>query len=489
MRRSDLFPSADDCRRWDDRLTVLLADAEHRVARGPVTPSIDLPDFLAALRGFDFERRMPIEDLCAWTIRHMETGVVHMNHPRYLGLFNPSPSFPARCADRIVSAFNPQLATATTSPVAVAIEAHVARMMARRAGLGDEAGGHFTSGGSEANYTALICAMTQSEPGFAERGARAFSGQPVFYTSKESHLAWIKIAHQAGIGRGAVRLVATDGSGRMDPAALSERIAADRAVGCVPVMIVATAGTTNAGMIDPLEACGAIARGLRIWYHIDAAWGGGLIASDTLRGLLAGIGRADSVTIDAHKWFSVTMGCGLFLTRHPPVLSAAFNVSASYMPSHDVAADPYVTTAQWSRRFNGLRLFLSLGAGGWAAHARHVERATELARLLAREAEDLGWRVANDPALAVVCLVPPPGSSAVQEVVRRVLASGGAWVSAAVFEGVHVVRACVTHGETTEADIADVIALLDAARRPNQPSGGDAYRIRPFQTASLNDGD
>ena len=107
------------------------------------------------------------------------------------------------------------------------------------------------------------------------------------------------------------------------------------------------------------------------------------------------------------------MGCGMFLTRHPPVLSAAFNVSASYMPSHDVAADPYVTTAQWSRRFIGLRLFLSLGAGGWAAHARHVERATELARLFARRAEDLGWRVLNDPALAVVCLVPPPGSSEV----------------------------------------------------------------------------
>jgi glutamate/tyrosine decarboxylase-like PLP-dependent enzyme len=483
MRPTDLFPSAGDRRKWDDRLTVLLAEAEQRVTLGPVTPSIDLPGFLAELRGFDFERRIPIDELCAWTIRRMETGVVHMNHPRYLGLFNPSPSFPARCADRIVSTFNPQLATATTSPVAVAIEAHVTRMVAQRTGLGDEAAGHFTSGGSEANYTALICAMTQAEPGFAEHGARAFSGQPVFYTSNESHLAWIKIAHQAGIGRGAVRLVATDGAGRMEPTALIELIAADRAAGRVPVMIVATAGTTNAGMIDPLGPCGEIARGHRVWYHVDAAWGGGLIASETLRGLLAGIGQADSVTIDAHKWFAVTMGCGMFLTRHPPVLPAAFNVSANYMPSHDAAADPYVTTAQWSRRFNGLRLFLSLGAGGWAAHARHVERATDLARLLAREAKDLGWRVPNDPALAVVCLVPPPGSSEVQEIVRRVLASGAAWVSSAVFEGARVVRACVTHGETTEADITGVIGLLEAARRPNQPAGADAFQLNPLPAA------
>jgi glutamate/tyrosine decarboxylase-like PLP-dependent enzyme len=240
-------------------------------------------------------------------------------------------------------------------------------------------------------------------------------------------------------------------------------------------MIVATAGTTNAGMIDPLEGCGEIARRYRIWYHVDAAWGGGLIASEKFRALLAGIGRADSVTIDAHKWFAVTMGCGMFLTRHPAALSAAFNILANFMPSHDAAADPYMTTAQWSRRFNGLRLFLSLGAGGWAAHARHVERTIELARLLGRGAEDLGWRVVNDPALAVVCLVPPPGSSDVQEIVGRVLASGAAWLSSAVFEGSRVVRACVTHGETTEADIARVIELLEAARQPNQPVGADAH--------------
>jgi glutamate/tyrosine decarboxylase-like PLP-dependent enzyme len=464
MNDIGLFLSADDRRRWDDHLTVLLVEAEQRVEHGSVTPTIDLGTFRTALRTFDFERHVPLGDLLTWTVAQMEHGIVHTNHPRYLGLFNPAPTFPAQCADRIAAMFNPQLATATTSPAAVEIEAHVVRAVAQRAGLGQDAGGHFTSGGSEANYTALICALTRAEPQFASRGSRAFAGQPVFYISGDSHLAWIKIAHQAGIGRAAARLVPTDGTGRMSLDALTSAIEADRVEGCVPFMVVATAGTTNAGMIDPLEGCAEIARRGGMWYHVDAAWGGALVTSARLRGLLAGIEQADSITVDAHKWFAVTMGCGMFLTRHPMVLSTVFNVSASYMPSHAPAIDPYVTSSQWSRRFLGLRLFLSLGVAGWEGYARHVERAVELARLFAKRAEERRWSVVNEPALAVVCIEPPPGSRPVKDIVRRVLASGDAWISTAMFEGRDVIRGCVTHGETAPSDISAVMELLDTAR-------------------------
>ena len=462
---SALFPPAERRRRTDDRLTALLAHADRRVGRGGVAPDLDQEAFAAALAAFDFAAPVALDELIDWTTAQLEHGVTHMNHPRYLGLFNPAPSFPAQCADRIAAVFNPQLATATTSPAAVAIEAHVARAVARRVGLPETAAGHFTSGGSEANFTALICALTRAEPRFGAEGSRAFAGPPAFYISRDSHLAWLKIAHMAGIGREAARLVPTDGAGRMDAAALAALVASDRAAGRVPVMAVATAGTTNAGMIDPLAACADLARANGMWCHVDAAWGGGLIASDRLRGMLAGIEAADSVTIDAHKWFATTMGCGMFLTAHPSVLSDAFNVATSYMPSHTVGVDPYVTTVQWSRRFLGIRLFLSLGAAGWDGYAAHVEHAVELTRLLAGRAAALGWTVANDPALAVACLLPPPGAPPVKQIVARVLASGAAWVSAAMFEGVEVLRACVTHGETTEADVAAVLAALEAARR------------------------
>jgi glutamate/tyrosine decarboxylase-like PLP-dependent enzyme len=240
--------------------------------------------------------------------------------------------------------------------------------VARRAGLSEHALGHFTSGGSEANNTALMCALTAHNPAFAKVGSRAFHGQPVFYISADSHLAWIKIAHQAGIGRDAARLIATDEQGRMSAAALRDALRADIAAGCVPFLLVATAGTTNAGMIDPLNDCAEIAQSHGMWLHVDAAWAGAAIASDTLRPCLAGIERADSVTIDAHKWFATTMGCGMFLTNRPTVLSQAFNVMTSFMPSNTPALDPYVTTAQWSRRFLGLRLFLALAATGWPLH-------------------------------------------------------------------------------------------------------------------------
>jgi glutamate/tyrosine decarboxylase-like PLP-dependent enzyme len=407
---------------------------------------------------------MATDALLVWTIGQLENGIVHTAHPRYFGLFNPAPTFPSLCADRIAAAFNPQLASATTSPAPVEFETHVARAVARRAGLGSAAVGHFCTGGSEANFTALICALTCAEPEFAKTGSRAFSGQPTFYVSRDCHLAWIKIAHQAGIGRAAARLVATDGSGRMSMDALHAAIASDRASGRVPVMLAATAGTTNAGMIDRLPECAETARGEGIWFHVDAAWGGGLIASERLRGRLAGIEMADSVTIDAHKWFATTMGCGMFITPHASALANAFNVAASFMPSHAPDRDPYTSTVQWSRRFVGLRLFLSLAAGGWLGHAVHVERAIGLVQRLARDLQTRGWSIANDPSLAVLCAEPPPGSPPVTEIVARVVGSGQAWVSVAFYEGRDVVRACVTHGETSEDDVTTLIQELEAAR-------------------------
>ena len=286
-----LFPARDDRERVDDAPHAGPCQCQRAVVSGPVTPTLNLAAFRNELASFDFRAPQPLEDLLSWTIAQMEHGLVHVTHPRYFGLFNPAPTFPAQCADRIAAAFNPQLATFTTSPVAVEIEAHVIKAVTQRAGLPAEATGHFTTGGSEANYTALICALTRANEGFATDGARAFAGPPTFYVSRECHLAWLKIAHQVGIGRSAVRLIATDGHGRMDPVALSDAINADRATGCVPVMIAATAGTTNAGMIDPLPACDEIARTFGLWYHVDAAWGGALIASDGCVDALSGIER------------------------------------------------------------------------------------------------------------------------------------------------------------------------------------------------------
>jgi glutamate/tyrosine decarboxylase-like PLP-dependent enzyme len=464
-----LFPADAQRQQIDDYLTRALALAHERVRSGPATPTLDVEAFRQELARFDFAATRPLAELLDWSIGVLEHGVVHLTHPRYFGLFNPAPSFPAQCGDRIVSSFNPQVASSATSPAAVALEAHVIRSVAQRAGFPAGAGGHFTTGGSEANYTALLCALTRAHPGFAIDGARAFPGQPVFYVSKESHRSWVKIAHQAGIGRSAARLVATDGCGRLSVAALTEAIAHDLASARAPFLIVASAGTTNAGMIDPLNACADLAAQHGLWYHVDAAWGGALISSQRLRGVLAGLERADSATIDAHKWFATTMGCGMLIARAPAALTATFQVAASYMPSHELSLDPYMNTVQWSRRFLGLRLFLSLASAGWVGHAAHVERSVALTARIRSELESRGWSIVNDSPLALLTVVPPAAVGEPRAVVERVLKSGRAWVSLARFEEQDVIRICVTHGETTEADVSILVDSLHphpAASRP-----------------------
>lgn len=467
-----LFPDRELRERVDDWLTRELANATERILKGSVMPQLDMTRFRQELAAFDFDRPQTPEQVLTWSIAQLEHGTVHMTHPRYFGLFNPAPVFPAQWADRIAGAFNPQLASSGSSPAPVEIEAHVIRAVARRAGLPEGSAGHFTTSGSEANYTSLLCALTRAEPRFSSDGVRAFPGPVAIYTSKGCHPAWLKIAHQAGVGRSALRLVPTDGTGRMSSSALSEAVARDRHEGVTPVLIAATAGTTGGGMVDPLESCAAIARSHGVWYHVDAAWGGAALASERLRPVLAGIELADSITIDAHKWFATTMGCGMFVSRDAAVLNEVFRVGGDFMPSNASNLDPYLNTVQWSRRFLGLRLFLALAIAGWQGYGAHVERAVAVIDQVKERLLERGWLAANDSRLAVLCAVPPSpqaspnasgvgsGSGDVSAIVSRLLASGRAWVARTTFEGREVVRICATHGETSLADVEELVRGL-----------------------------
>ena len=457
-----LFPGRVVRERIDDLLTRELTAANQRVALGSVMPTLDMAQFRQELAEFDFAVPRSVESVLTWSMRQLEHGAVHMTHPRYFGLFNPAPVAPAQWADRIAGAFNPQLASSGSSPAPVEIEAHVIRAIANRAGLPAGSAGHFTTSGSEANYTSLICALTRAEPRFGVDGVRAFPGPVALYTSRECHPAWLKIAHQAGVGRSALRLVSTDGRGRMYSQALADAVSRDRRDGVTPVLIAATAGTTAGGMIDPLEDCADIARTNGIWYHVDAAWGGAALASEKIRGTLAGIELADSLTIDAHKWFATTMGCGMFVSRDAAVLSEAFQVGGDFMPSNASNLDPYLNTVQWSRRFLGLRLFLALAVAGWRGYAAHVERAVDVIDQVKERLGAQGWSILNDSPLAVLCAAPPAPLGDVRGIVGRLLASGRAWAARTKFEGREVVRICATHGETSLADVEELVSALNA---------------------------
>lgn len=467
-----LFPTQQERAKLNALLASELEAACVKIPEGKVTPAFEQGRFIAELSRFTFSSPVDLADLLPWTIKQLSDGIVQLSHPRYFGLFNPAPAFPSILADQITATFNPQLAATKTSPAAVAIEAHVIAQVARRAKLPQASAGHFTNSGSEANFTALTCALTKVCSSYRDMGARAFRTPPAVYISHAAHQAWIKIAHQAGIGRLAIRLIDTDGQGRMSASALAEAVRADIANGAVPVMVVATAGTTVAGMIDPLGAAAEIAAAAGAWFHVDAAWGGAAIASERLQSSLAGLEFADSVTIDAHKWLATTMGCGMFIITQPWILKESFSTDASFMPSAQNLPDPYSTSMLWSRRFLGLRLFLNLAAAGWNGYAQHLERTIELTAHLKDLLATLGWTIANPGGLGVLCVIPPLPHRPVREIVDAIVASGEAWIAAASFEGREVIRICITNGLTKESDVK---ALSEILRRHATISGSSWY--------------
>ena len=463
---------------WDRLIEEIEAYA-HDVAELRVEPPADRPDLAALLDGFDFTRPADPLEVLSQVVARLRRHQVHTPHPGYFGLFNPAPTTMGIAADALVAAFNPQLATFSHSPFAVAAERFVLRQIAGRFGLdAASADGTFTSGGNEANQTALLVALARGFPEIAARGLRALPGAPVLYVTSETHDSITKCARSAGLGTDAVRVVATDARLRMRPAALSEAIAADRSRGDLPFFVVATAGTTAAGAVDPLPAVADVAEREDLWLHVDAAWGGAAALVPELRPLLDGIERADSITFDAHKWLSVPMGAGLFLTPHADVLDRTFAVDASYMPTPQAGApDPYARSIQWSRRFIGLKVLMSLAVAGWDGYAEALRRQTRLGDLLRERLAKARFRVVNDTPLPLVCFVDdtrPDGASAPYlSKVRNVVASAGdAWISVARLGAARApaLRACITNAETSETNLDQLLVRLLHARATVGPA-------------------
>ncbi len=457
-----------------DQLTDEIRRYESALDGLPVAPAVSPHQIREQLARYDFGGPIPLDQLVDEVASLLRRWSLHVNHPRYFGLFNPTVRRAGVVADALVALYNPQLAAWPHAPVANEIERHVLGFFMGAFGLDPVTGfANFTSGGQEANQTAVTVALTRAFPEFGERGAGALGAQPVLYLSAEAHHSFLKIAHLSGIGRAAVQHVEVDADLRMDVQALGRRIASDRTNGRLPFMIVATAGTTAAGAIDPLPAVAEVARREGLWLHVDAAWGGAAVLSPTLRHHLAGIDLADSITCDAHKWLSVPVAAGMFFTQHPDPVRQAFRVEASSYVPPAVAdtIDAYVTTIQWSRRFIGLKLFMTLAELGSSGMAELIEHQAEMSAVLARRLTSKGWTVVHQSPLAVLCFTHPhieSGRTTVPQVVDRVVGSGRAWISQVRLSGPTptALRACITSHRTQPADIDVLVTELEQALEP-----------------------
>lgn len=434
----------------------------------------DLPVFTeldaAEVRGFverlDFD--FPVEPVEAihFAVEGLSRYSVNFRSPRYFGLFDPAPATMGVVSEALVAAFNPQLAAWLASPFAIEAERHLISAFSSRFGLPTEtADGTFTSGGAEANHTAVLTALTRSFPELPEGGLRELRAQPVLYLSEEGHPSVVKAARATGLGEHAVRRIPIDERLRLDVDLLGPTIARDRADGFAPFMVIATAGTTSAGAIDPLAAVAEVAAAERLWLHVDAAWGGGAAFVRELRPALAGIELADSITFDPHKLLSVPFGAGLYLTRYADVLEATFHVSASYVPGGGALVDPYAHSLQWSRRFIGLKVLLALAVAGWDGYAAVLRQQLAMGELLRVRLREAGWQVVNDTPLPLVCFVDAAGA-APDAIVEAVNASGRARIFTTTLPSDRrVIRAAITNFATGSEDIDALIDALDDARR------------------------
>jgi glutamate/tyrosine decarboxylase-like PLP-dependent enzyme len=449
------------------RLIAIIEEYATDVETRSVTPELAPRKIRALLEACDFAQPMDAVDALDFAAKGLSQYQTHTPHPRYFGLFNPAPTTMGIAADALAAAFNPQLAAWSHSPFAIEVEQHLVRCFGEKFGYqARETDGTFASGGAEANHTALLAALTHAFANFGSRGVRSLTAQPVFYASIESHHSFSKAARISGIGAESLHAIAVDADLRMRPDALRAAIEADRAAGLAPFMIAATAGATNAGAIDPLPELAGVAHSEGLWLHVDAAWGGAVALVPEMRALLAGIEQADSITFDAHKWLSVPMGAGLFLTRHPNILDRTFRTETAYMPREAAeldVVDPHLKTMQWSRRAIGLKVFLSLLAAGWEGYAEAIRHQTEMGDLLRSKLAADGWKIENRTPLPVICF-SDPGRADAHAMVMRVVGSGEAWISTTLLAGKRVLRACITNYRTEPRDIEALADSLSRAR-------------------------
>jgi glutamate/tyrosine decarboxylase-like PLP-dependent enzyme len=393
----------------------------------------------------------------------------HAGHPRHFGLFRPTVDKTAVEAEALAALYDPNLATWGFAPAAAEIERHVLAALGARIGFDLEAGAaHFTSGGQESNHTAVVAALTSLHPEIGISGVRGLAAAPVFYVSEEAHHSFQKVAHATGLGRAALRTVRADASLRMDVAALRDQLRAERQAGLLPFLVVGTAGTTNAGAIDPLADLAALCREEGLWFHVDAAWGGAAAVSDRLRPLLAGIERADSATWDAHKWLSVPVSAGMFFCRHRAPLEAAFGVQAAYVPpKRDTEApDNLRTSLQWSRRFMGLKVFMVLAEQGLGGVAARIDHQAAMGDLLRARLQERGFVLLNDTPLPVVCFTHPrlDHERDARRITQALARAGTAWISETRLLGTtRALRACVTNFDTGPDEVAQLVEGLAEA--------------------------
>ncbi|MBA2347582.1 MAG: aminotransferase class V-fold PLP-dependent enzyme [Solirubrobacterales bacterium] len=353
---------------------------------------------------------------------------------------------------------------AVTAGGADLLEGQVVRWVDAFVGFGGAADGVMAAGGQISNLTALAAARERALPGFRRSGADG--RRAALYTSAEAHYSVQRSGEVLGLGADNVRRIALDDDRRMDVEACASAIDADLSTGVVPVAVVATAGTTLTGTVDDLAGLAEVCSARGVWLHVDGAYGLPAASTTAAGWRFAGLDRADSATVDAHKWLYVPKACSVLLMREAGRLEAAFSHQESYMPHPHDEIHPVDRTLEYSRPLRALKLWLAFRVHGADAIRAAIERNLAQAAMLAGlvEAEE-GLELLLAPQLSAVCfrVIPPEDADPFAhnaQVVDAVNADGRLLIAGAVLDGVPCLRACVVNHRTTDADVRAIVEVV-----------------------------
>jgi aromatic-L-amino-acid decarboxylase len=405
---SALEPDRTTRERWLRTLAALVEEQLEGLEHAPALGATG-----EEARAIVRESRVPVSEdplpggieQAAAVIRRAAAASYNTPGPGYLAYIPGGGLYAAALADFVANAFNRYTGIAAPAPAFVALEAEVLAWLAREFGYGSEAAGLFTTGGSLANWTAIVAARHSA---FGDSGD--FRGATA-YASGEAHHSISKAVRLAGIPPENLRAVGVDERFRLRPDELRARIQEDRRQGRRPFLVVASAGTTNTGAIDPLEAIADVCAEEKLWLHVDGAYGGAFVLCPSGRPRLAGIERADSVVFDPHKGMFLPYGTGCLLVKKGATLRAAHAESAAYLQDisrgPDLPPSPAELGPELSRDFRGLRVWLPLVLHGARAFRDALEEKLALARsfhqglLRLREAR-FPIEIVDEPQLSVV---------------------------------------------------------------------------------------
>jgi glutamate/tyrosine decarboxylase-like PLP-dependent enzyme len=389
------------------------------------------------------------------------------DHPGYFAFIPSNGTFPGALGDFIASALNVIADSWLEAPGPSQIELTVLDWFKGWLGYPSEAEGVLLSGGSAANLTALGCARETLAGGMRE--------DLVLYASDQGHSSVARAARTLGFRPDQLRVLPTDSEYRMRPDAVDGAIAADLTAGRTPLAICAAAGSTNTGAIDPLDELADICERRGAWLHVDAAYGGFAALSERGRAWLGGIERADSITLDPHKWLYQPFECGCVLVRDGRRLRRAFQIKPDYLLDTGTGEDE-VNFAdrglQLTRMWRALKIWLSFQTFGADAFAAAVDRALDLAGLAeARIRASAELELLRPARLGIVCFRRRFGDGRsepeVEELNRRLISalddSGVGFVSSTRLRGTFAIRLVVLNHTTTAADVARVLDWLAAA--------------------------